>query len=200
MTLALDLRLISPTLEMLEDATLVSVARTDRDTARRDAAFDELVKRHAPRLHAVASRIVGREEAYDVVQDAFVSAYRALGSFRDQAQFTTWMHRITLNCCYARLRKYPDAANDLEMPTDPSDDRPSPIEVAERRDLREALEGALSRIKAEFRETFVLVEFGDLDYAEVADVLGVQVGTIKSRMSRAREALREILEAQGYRP
>jgi RNA polymerase sigma-70 factor (ECF subfamily) len=86
------------------------------------------------------------------------------------------------------------------MPTDPSDDRPSPIEVAERRDLREALEGALSRIKAEFRETFVLVEFGDLDYAEVADVLGVQVGTIKSRMSRAREALREILEAQGYRP
>lgn len=200
MTLALDLRLISPALEMLEDATLVSVARTDRDTARRDAAFDELVKRHAPRLHAVASRIVGREEAYDVVQDAFVSAYRALGSFRDQAQFTTWMHRITLNCCYARLRKHPDAASDLEMPADPSDDRPSPIEVAERRDLRKALESALARIKAEFRETFVLVEFGDLDYAEVADVLGVQVGTIKSRMSRAREALREILEAQGYRP
>ncbi len=200
MTLALDLRLISPTLEMLEDATLVSVARTDRDTARRDAAFDELVKRHAPRLHAVASRIVGREEAYDVVQDAFVSAYRALGSFREQAQFTTWMHRITLNCCYARLRKHPDAANDLEMPPDLSDDRPSPMEVAERRDLREALEDALARIKAEFRETFVLVEFGDLDYAEVADVLGVPVGTIKSRMSRAREALREILEAQGYRP
>ncbi len=200
MTLVMDLRLAVPSLESLEDIALVSIARSDRDASRRDGAFDELVRRHAPRLHAVASRIVGREEAHDVVQDAFVSAYRAIGSFRDQAQFTTWMHRITLNCCYARLRKNPNAASDLSMPAEVSDDRPSPVETAERRDLRAALERALQNIKPEFRETFALVEFGDLDYAEVADVLNVEVGTIKSRMSRARGALREILEAEGYRP
>jgi RNA polymerase sigma-70 factor, ECF subfamily len=200
MTLVMDLRLAVPSLELLEDIALVGMARSDRDANRRDGAFDELVRRHAPRLHAVASRIVGREEAHDVVQDAFVSAYRAIGSFRDQAQFTTWMHRITLNCCYARLRKNPNAASDLEMPSEIGDDRPSPVEIAERRDLRGALERALKKIKPEFRETFALVEFGDLDYAEVAEVLSVEVGTVKSRMSRARGALREILEAEGYRP
>jgi RNA polymerase sigma-70 factor (ECF subfamily) len=200
MTLVMDLRLAVPSLELLEDVTLVSMARFEREASRRDGAFDELVRRHAPRLHAVASRIVGREEAHDVVQDAFVSAHRALASFRDQAQFTTWMHRITLNCCYARLRKNPQGANDLEMPREVSDARPSPVEVAERHDLRVALERALTQIKPEFRETFALVEFGDLDYAEVADVLGVEVGTVKSRMSRARGVLRQILEAEGYRP
>ncbi len=200
MTLVMDLRLAVPSLELLEDASLVSMARFDREISKRDGAFDELVRRHAPRLHAVASRIVGREEAHDVVQDAFVSAYRAIASFRDQAQFTTWMHRITLNCCYARLRKNPQGANDLEMPTEIGDARPSPVEMAERQDLRAALERALTKIKPEFRETFALVEFGDLDYAEVADVLGIEVGTVKSRMSRARAALREILESEGYRP
>jgi RNA polymerase sigma-70 factor, ECF subfamily len=179
----------------LEDAQLVLLSKRGSDEA-----FDELVKRHAPKLHAVAARIVGREEAYDVVQDAFISAYRALPNFREQAQFTTWLHRITLNCCYGRLRKNPDGSSDLEMPLDASDGRISPIEVAERRDLRSALEAALAQIKADFRETFVLVEFGELDYAGVAEVLGIEVGTVKSRMNRARAALREILEGWGYHP
>ena len=187
-------------LDALEDAALVGLARGARDATARDAAFDELVRRHAPRLHAVASRLVGREEAFDVVQDGFLAAYRAIASFRQEAQFTTWLHRIVLNCCYARLRRSDHGQPDLEMPVDASDDRPGPSDAAERSDLRAALERALARIKPEFRETFVLVEFGDLDHAQVAEVLGVQLGTIKSRMSRAREALRAILEAEGYRP
>lgn len=187
-------------LDVLEDAALVGLARHGREVATKDAAFDELVRRHAPRLHAVASRIVGREEAFDVVQDGFLAAYRALSGFRQEAQFTTWLHRIVLNCCYARLRKADHGQTDLEMPLEASDQGPSPVELAEQSDLRAALERALAKIKPEFRETFVLVEFGDLDYAQVAEVLNVQVGTIKSRMSRAREALRAILEAEGYRP
>jgi RNA polymerase sigma-70 factor, ECF subfamily len=184
-----------PSLTNCDDAQLVAMARRGQDDA-----FDELVRRHSPRVHAVASRIVGREEAYDVVQDAFISAYRAIGSFREQAQFTTWLHRIALNCCYARLRKNPDGAHDIETPVAVSDSRATPLEVAERQDLRSALEKALGQIKAEFRETFALVEFGQLDYAHVAEVLGIEVGTVKSRMNRARAALRTILEAQGYRP
>jgi RNA polymerase sigma-70 factor, ECF subfamily len=186
-------------LEMLDDAALVTLARSGLQTAR-DAAFDELVRRYAPRLHAVASRIVGREEAFDVVQDGFLNAYRAMGNFREEAQFSTWVHRIVLNCAYASLRRNPNARNDLEVPLEVISDQVTPLEVAENRDLRSALERALQQIKPEFRETFTLVEFGRLDYAGVAEVLEVQVGTIKSRMSRAREALRAILEAEGFRP
>ena len=185
--------------ETLTDAALVALARNGLQTAR-DTAFDELVRRYAPRLHAVASRIVGREEAFDVVQDGFLNAYRAIGNFREEAQFSTWLHRIVLNCAYASLRRNPNARNDLEIPVEVISDQVTPLEVAENRDLRSALERALQQIKPEFRETFTLVEFGGLDYAAVAEVLEVQVGTIKSRMSRAREALRTILEAEGFKP
>jgi RNA polymerase sigma-70 factor, ECF subfamily len=186
-------------LETLDDAALVTLARTGLQMAR-DTAFDELVRRYAPRLHAVASRIVGREEAFDVVQDGFLNAYRAMGNFREEAQFSTWVHRIVLNCAYASLRRNPNARNDLEVPLEVISDQVTPLEIAENRDLRSALERALQQIKPEFRETFTLVEFGGLDYAGVAEVLEVQVGTIKSRMSRAREALRTILDAEGFRP
>jgi RNA polymerase sigma-70 factor, ECF subfamily len=192
----LTLRLSTPqSLTALEDADLVALSRRGQEEA-----FDELVRRHSPRLHAVSSRIVGREEAYDVVQDAFLAAYRAIGTFRQEAQFSTWLHRIALNCCYARLRKYPDSNTDLE-PTDRSDDRAdSPVLAAERQDLRAALEKALGQLNPIFRETFVLVEFGLLDYAATAAVLGVELGTVKSRMNRARAALRQTLEGWGYRP
>jgi RNA polymerase sigma-70 factor, ECF subfamily len=186
--------------EKLDDAALVALARSAKSPSERDAAFDELVRRYAPRLHAVASRIVGREEAFDVVQDGFLNAYRAMGHFREEAQFSTWVHRIVLNCAYASLRRNPNARNDLEVPVEVISDQVTPLEVAENRDLRSALERALQQIKPEFRETFTLVEFGGLDYAGVAEVLEVQVGTVKSRMSRAREALRGILEAEGFRP
>jgi RNA polymerase sigma-70 factor, ECF subfamily len=182
-------------LSALEDADLVALSRRGQEEA-----FDELVRRHSPRLHAVSSRIVGREEAYDVVQDAFLAAYRAIGTFRQEAQFSTWLHRIALNCCYARLRKHPDSSTDLE-PLETSDDKnESPMFAAERQDLRSALEKALSKLKPDFRETFVLVEFGNLDYAAAASVLGIEVGTVKSRMNRARTALRETLEGWGYHP
>ena len=184
-----------PSLVTLEDAALVLLAKRGQDDA-----FDELVKRHAPKLHAVAKRIVGAEEAHDVVQDAFINAYRALPKFLGESQFTTWMHRITLNCCYARLRKQPEMSADLELPLDASDASVTPVEVSENRDLRAALEAALARINKDFRETFVLIEFGQLDYASAAEVLQIELGTVKSRMNRARASLRDILEGWGYRP
>ncbi|MFN3265996.1 MAG: RNA polymerase sigma factor [Deinococcales bacterium] len=182
-------------LSALEDAELVALSRRGEEEA-----FDELVRRHSPRLHAVASRIVGREEAYDVIQDAFLAAYRAIATFRQEAQFSTWLHRIALNCCYARLRKHPESTADLEPPEISDTRSASPVLVSERQDLRAALEKALGQLKPEFRETFVLVEFGNLDYAATASVLGIEVGTVKSRMNRARAALRQILEKWGYAP
>jgi RNA polymerase sigma-70 factor, ECF subfamily len=193
------LRLL-PSLEALDDHVLVGLAQSQGP--ERDPAFDELVRRHAPRLHAVAARLVGREEAYDIVQEAFLNAYRGLGSFRQDALWSTWLHRIVLNCAYASLRRHPEHNHDLELLLEPVEDRPNrdPQHHAERHDVATALEAALGQIKREFRETFVLVEYGELDYNEVASILGIAVGTVKSRMNRAREALRQILEQQGYRP
>ncbi len=179
----------------LEDTQLVMLSRRGQDEA-----FDELVRRHSPRVHAVSSRIVGREEAYDVVQDAFLAAYKAMHTFRQEAQFSTWLHRIALNCCYARTRKNPDLSNDIDTPLETTDQTDTPLEIAERRDLRTALEKALAKLKPDFRETFVLVEFGNLDYAATAEVLNIEVGTVKSRMNRARASLRETLEGWGYTP
>ena len=185
----------APSVSTLEDNQLVALARRGQDEA-----FDELVRRHSPRVHAVSSRIVGREEAYDVVQDAFLAAYRAISTFRQEAQFSTWLHRIALNCCYARTRKHPDLSHDTPTPSEHPDTTDSPLEIAERRDLRAALEQALAKLKPDFRETFVLIEFGNLDYAATAQVLNIEVGTVKSRMNRARAALRQTLEGWGYAP
>lgn len=182
-------------LAALDDITLVSLAKRGHD-----AAFEGLLERHATRLHAVAARLVGHDEAADILQEATISAYRGLRGFRADASFCTWMHRIVLNACYAHLRRRPQAREDLELPDDAADARPGPLGAAERGQLREALERALTQLSPEARETFVLIEYGDLDYGSAAVVLGVQPGTVKSRMSRARAALRDILERQGFQP
>lgn len=189
---ALDHR--APDFGGLDDLALVELARRGRHDA-----FDELVRRHAPRAHAVAARIVRRDDAQDVVQDAFVAALRALPGFRRDAQFATWLHRIVLNASYAHLRRRP--AGQVELgDVDPAATSAGPVDAAERGDLGRALERALGEILPEFRETFVLVEYGGLDQAQAAEALGVAVGTVKSRLSRARRALRELLESRGYRP
>ncbi len=200
MTFVMTLPFVPEPLQAEPDERLVFMAKHGRNDA-----FDELVRRHSPRVHAVVSRVVGKNQAHDVVQDAFIAAFRAISGFRAEAKFSTWLHRIAMNCCYAQLRRpnfAEDASQDLAVVGFELNDesRRGPSLEAERRDLASALDAALARIQPEFRETFVLIEYGGLDYAGAAEALGVQPGTIKSRMSRARAALREILEVQGYRP
>nr|WP_245641219.1 RNA polymerase sigma factor SigM [Streptomyces megasporus] len=157
-------------------------------------AFGEIVRRHRDRLWAVALRVLGdREEAADAVQDAFVSAYRAAHTFRGQSAVTTWLHRITVNACLDRARKAatrrtsPVAEPErLEQLLEPHESAAVP---AERRDLHRQLVAALSTLPPEQRAALVLVDMQGYPVAEAARILGVAVGTIKSRCARGRARL-----------
>ncbi|MBT2466366.1 RNA polymerase sigma factor SigM [Streptomyces sp. ISL-66] len=161
-------------------------------------AFGELVRRHRDRLWAVALRTLGdREEAADAVQDALVSAYRAAHTFRGESAVTTWLHRITVNACLDRARKAAsrrtaplDDTDRLERLLEPHESAEAP---AERRDLHRQLLAALSTLPAEQRAALVLVDMQGYPVAEAALVLGVPVGTVKSRCARGRAKLAPLL-------
>jgi RNA polymerase sigma-70 factor, ECF subfamily len=156
------------------------------------AAFTELVRRHERRMFAVAVRMLGREEdALDATQDAFLTVYRKLEQFRGESAFSTWLHRITVNACYDVLRKRARQPM-LHLATD--DDREHepgpPVEdhaaaVAGGLDAQRALE----QLPPDFRAVLVLADVQDLSYEEVAEILGVPIGTVRSRLHRGRLAL-----------
>ncbi|MGW2668607.1 RNA polymerase sigma factor SigM [Streptomyces sp. NPDC001272] len=161
-------------------------------------AFGELVRRHRDRLWAVALRTLGdREEAADAVQDALVSAYRAAHTFRGDSAVTTWLHRITVNACLDRARKAAsrrtaplDDTDRLELLLEPHESAEAP---AERHDLHRQLLAALTTLPADQRAALVLVDMQGYPVAEAAAVLGVPVGTVKSRCARGRAKLLPLL-------
>lgn len=153
-------------------------------------AFGVLVERHRDRLWAVALRTTGDpEEAADALQDALISAFRRAGSFRGDAQVTTWLHRVVVNACLDRLRRRTvrlvaplpedDAASALE------DDRD---EIARREDQIE-IARALAELPDAQREAILLVDVEGLSVDEAAAALAVPAGTVKSRCSRGRAKL-----------
>jgi RNA polymerase sigma-70 factor, ECF subfamily len=162
-------------------------------------AFGEIVRRHRDRLWAVAVRTLGdREEAADAVQDALISAYRAAHTFRGQSAVTTWLHRITVNACLDRARKAVSRRTSLTDDSERLDHLLEPHEPAdlpaERKDLHRQLIAALSQLPTEQRAALVLVDMQGYPVAEAAEVLGVAVGTVKSRCARGRARLLPLVE------
>jgi RNA polymerase sigma-70 factor (ECF subfamily) len=156
-------------------------------------AFAALVDRHRQRVYNLCLRLLGdHDDAADAAQDTFVSVLTKLGQFRGDAAFTTWMHRIAVNACYdltRRKRRQPmlRLADDGEpRPQDEGDPVPDPAEeLAGTRDVV----AALRAIPEEFRVAVVLADLQDLPYEEIAKVLDVPIGTVKSRVHRGRVAL-----------
>jgi RNA polymerase sigma-70 factor, ECF subfamily len=171
-------------MDTLTDEQLILLARTQA------AAFETLLRRHAPMIHRLAASVVGPGTADDVVQEVLISVHKNIGSFRGEAKFSTWLHRVTVNACSAALRK---------RQPDPLEHAPeivaanSPAQAGERAQLRERLAWAMSRLPPDQREAVTLREIGELEYAEIAEVTGVEIGTVKSRISRGRAALRDLL-------
>jgi RNA polymerase sigma-70 factor (ECF subfamily) len=177
-----------------------------------EVAFEALVSRHERTVWLVARRLLGDDdEALDAAQETFLRVFRALPRFRGDAKFRTWVIGIAINVCRNRLasreRRLSRVTDELTR-TDPAtgkaserplpDPAPGPEATAHASELRASLERALASLSVEHREIVVLREIEGLDYHEIARSLGCRVGTVKSRLARARAALREALE--GVRP
>jgi RNA polymerase sigma-70 factor (ECF subfamily) len=189
-----------PGYEAADDRT----RRADEDRALMRAhvagdqqAFAELVRRHRDRLWAVALRTLGdREEAADALQDALVSAFRSAGTYRGEAAVTTWLHRVVVNACLDRVRRR------QARPTVPlgSTEPPGRWDDHSRTETRLDVQAALATLPEGQRAAIVLVDMQDMSVAEAAVVLGVAEGTVKSRCSRGRTALAQLLRAAAGDP
>jgi RNA polymerase sigma-70 factor (ECF subfamily) len=166
----------------LPDAELVA-----RASGGDDRAFADLVKRHERRVYNLTYRLLGREEdARDATQDTFLSCYRRLSSFRGDAAFTTWLHRIAVNASYDMLRR-------RKGETLGQDDLPEPPPAPDHSDRAVAaveVQRALSLVALDYRAVLVLCDIQGLAYDDAAEILDVPVGTVKSRLHRGRIALR----------
>jgi RNA polymerase sigma-70 factor (ECF subfamily) len=187
------------------DATLVERARGG------DAgAYEQLVLHHQRRAFNIAYRMLGDyDEALDVTQETFVQAHRALGRFRGEARFGNWLLTIAVNQCRNRLKQWKRRARSRhdslsepigeegsgllhELP-DPS---PSAVQTLEARQLERFVEEELQHLEEEFRTVLVLREVQDVAYEQIAEMLQVPVGTVKSRLHRGRALLRDRLRAR----
>jgi RNA polymerase sigma-70 factor (ECF subfamily) len=176
------------------------VSDADEDLVRRAvdgdrSAFAQLMERHERRIYNLCLRMVGDlDDASDATQDAFLTAYRRLSSFRGEAAFTTWLHRVAVNASYDLLRKRgraPVLSND--PPAEEERVAPAPDHADETTDAIE-VQRALLAIPEEFRAPLILHDAQDVPVQQVADILGVPVGTVKSRLHRGRIALARALE------
>lgn len=166
-------------------------------------AFAELVRLHEKKVYNLALRMCGNaEDASDAAQEAFLSAWKGLPNFRGEAGFATWLYRLTSNAAIDLLRRNKKqrgevSLDDADAGIDPVDDAPALQEQAESIELREAVAAGLALLSEDHRQALVLREMQELSYEEIAAVLGVDLGTVKSRISRARGALRKILRDNG---
>ena len=177
------------------DAALVAAA-----VAGDRQAFAALVERHQARILALLERLTGcREQARDLAQETFVSAYRKLATFAHRSAFSTWLHRIACNHAAAATRRHRPAVS-LDAP--PAVGRPAIAPVAnvadvsarlEQEDLARHVAAAMQRLDARYREVVVLSDMQGASYEEIAATLDIPLGTVRSRLHRARLELRRLL-------
>jgi RNA polymerase sigma-70 factor (ECF subfamily) len=157
-------------------------------------AFTQIVRWYDERLRALAFRLLcDRDRMDDVLQDAYVKAYRALPRFKGNAALGTWLYRITYNACMDELRRRPRAPAALDEATERPSLQRDPGDVAVE---RSALAAALRALPLDQQAAVLLVDADGFDYAQAAEILGVRAGTVASRLSRARAVLRRALEEE----
>lgn len=170
------------------------------------SSFEQLVLENQTRVYNLALRTVGNEDdAFDMSQEAFIKAYNSIGSFRGDSRFSVWLYRLTVNVCLDFLRSegrkahssltYIDEEDEKELEI--SDERFSPEAIAEKKELREAVNNGLMQLPANYRAILLLREIDGLSYEEIGSALDLEEGTVKSRIFRARKKLCAILSDSG---
>ncbi|MBN1475615.1 sigma-70 family RNA polymerase sigma factor [Candidatus Sumerlaeota bacterium] len=186
-----------------EDALLIAAAKAgDLD------AFDTLIRRHQDRVYNQAWRLLGdHDEASDLVQEVFIRVFRKIHLYRGDAAFPTWLYRVTHNLAKNRWKQMerqgrgrtisldqPRPNDEDDRPLDQPDTAPSPRQEAEGREMLSLLETELAALGFEHRQVLVLRFVENLSYEEIAQVLDANLGTVKSRICRARQELRQRME------
>ena len=162
------------------------------------AAFDTVMRIHEDRVFSVCLRILGnRERALDATQDTFLTVFRKAGQFQGRSALGTWIYRIAVNTCYDHLRRARRRASQpLPDHVDPAD--PSAEDAIESAALRPEIQVALALLPPDFRDAVILSDLEGLSMPEAAEVLGVPIGTVKSRVFRGRRLLAQHLGNQNH--
>ncbi|MFA5073740.1 MAG: sigma-70 family RNA polymerase sigma factor [Nitrospirota bacterium] len=172
-------------------------------------AFETLVARHQKQMLNIACRLIGDyDDACEVTQDAFVSAYKHIKTFRSQAKFSTWLTSITLNLSRNRLKQLksrqshtpvslddPIKTDNGQMVMDPASKEPNVLDQLVKRDVRNQVQQCIKKLGPEFREVIVLRDMQEISYEEIGSLLKMPQGTVKSRLFRAREMVKNCLKS-----
>jgi len=197
LTLSITAGATSPLSE--EDARLLRGLR-----AGIDSAYEELLARYQQPVYNITYRLLGdQSDACDVVQEVFLKIFRSVGAFRERSSLKTWIYRIAVNEAHNHRRWFSRHRNrevSIDRETEhqhaydsTADSGPSPFDYALDRETRMMIEQALTEVSPVFRTAVVLRDLEDLSYEEIAEILQVSLGTVKSRILRGREALRRAL-------
>ncbi|SHF07195.1 RNA polymerase sigma factor [Desulforamulus putei] len=180
----------------LEDQLLVERSKKgDRE------AFEHLVQLYENKVYTIAYRLMGNHaDAADLAQEAFIKIYQALPNFRGDSSFSTWIYHITVNVCRDELRKRQRRPTvSLDEPAADGNNNtyeirsaaPGPEEMLDRSETQAMIQHCLNTLSDDYRTILVMREIQELSYEEIAEILGCSLGTVKSRLSRARQALKE---------
>jgi len=168
-------------------------------------AFEALVRQHQKFVYNLALKLSGNpDDAMDISQDTFIKAYTNLGSFRGDSRLSVWLYRLCYNASMDYLRRNRNnnttslsSDTDEEQTMDVPDPALQPDELAEKKELQRIVRDAVNKLPEKKRQMIIMAEFSDMSYADIAEELNISEGTVKSRLSRARASLAEILKENG---
>ena len=169
---------------------------------RDEAAFEELIRQYEKKVYTLCFRMCGNsEDAEEAAQDAFLALWRGIDRFRQESTLSTWIYRLATNACIDTLRRRKKQSgsvslDDEELFVDAVDTSPQPQETVEHREAQKLQEG-LSALPEEYRKVLILREIEGLSYTEIAESASIELGTVKSRISRGRSLLRNFLSGNG---
>lgn len=170
---------------------------------RDEAAFEELIRQYEKKVYTLCFRMCGSsEDAEEAAQDAFLALWRGIDRFRQESSLSTWIYRLATNACIDTLRRRKKQSgsvslDDEELFVDAVDTSPQPQETIEHREARKLLQEGLSALPEEYRKVLILREIEGLSYTEIAECASLELGTVKSRISRGRSLLRNFLSGNG---
>jgi len=167
-------------------------------------AFEQLIEKYQKKVYNIALKMLGnKEDAYDMSHEVFIRVYRSIDKFKEQASLSTWIYKITTNVCLDEIRRRKNRftvsidddmeLNDSKVKRQIEYDGPSPEIIVEENELREIINKSIQQLPEQYRVVTILRDIQGFSYEEIANILDVPQGTVKSRINRARAMLRDIL-------